>query len=62
MLEQSILMVPRLLLNAQMIWNIFIKILKNTTQIKNKILIIFDNMIADMFNNTKLNPVVSVIQ
>ena len=38
---------------------IFIKTLKNTTLIKNVILIVFDNMIADMLSNKKLNPVVT---
>ena len=39
-----------------MIWMIFIKILKNTIQIRNKkILIVFDDMIPDVFS--KLNPV-----
>ena len=32
---QSILMILKLLLNTRMIWIIFIKILKNKTQIKN---------------------------
>ena len=42
-----------------MIWMIFIKILKNTIQLKNKkTLIVFDDMIADMVNNKKLNPIV----
>ena len=52
-------MTLKLLLNNQIIWIIFIKTFKNTTQIINdKILIIFD-MIADMFSNKKLNPVVT---
>ena len=34
---------------------IFIKILKNTTQIK----IVFDDMIADMLSNKKLKPIVT---
>ena len=38
---------------------IFMKTLKNTTQIKNKILIVFDDMIADMLTNKKLNPIVT---
>ena len=39
---------------------IFIKILKNTIQIKKrKILIAFDNMITDMLDNKKLNPIVT---
>ena len=36
------------------------KILKNTIQIKKrKIFIAFDDMVADMFSNKKLNPVVT---
>ena len=39
---------------------IFIKILKNIIQIKNEqILILFDDMIADMLSNKKLNPIVT---
>ena len=38
---------------------IFSKILTNTTEIKNKILIVFDVMIADMHSNKKLNPIVT---
>ena len=43
-----------------MICKMFIKILKiiNPGR-KRKILIVFDNMIADMINNKKLNPVVT---
>ena len=38
----------------------FIKILKSTNQIKNvKLLIVFDDMIADMFSNEKLDPIVT---
>ena len=34
--------------------------MKNTTQIKKrKILIVFDDMIADMLSNKKLNPIVT---
>ena len=39
-------------LNTRMIWTIFIKTLKNTTQI-------FDDMIADILSNKKLNPIVT---
>ena len=43
-----------------MIWMIFIKTFKNTIQIKNeKILIVFDYMIADMRSNKKLNLIVT---
>ena len=39
---------------------IFIKILKNTIQIRNKKkLIVFDDMIAEMLSNKKLNPIVT---
>ena len=38
---------------------IFIKILKNTIQIKKKILIAFDDMIDDLLTNKKLNPIVT---
>ena len=40
---------------------IFIKLFKNTIQIKkpNKILIVFDDMIDDMISNKKLNPIVN---
>ena len=43
-----------------MIWVIFIKILKNTIHIKKrKILIIFDDLIADVLSNKKLNLIVT---
>ena len=39
---------------------IFVKILKNTIQLKSrKILIVFDNIIADTLSNKNLNPVVT---
>ena len=45
-------------LNFQMIW-VFIKVLTNTIQIKNKkMLIVFDDMVADKLSNKKLNPIV----
>ena len=47
-------MITKLLLNTQMIWPLFIKTLKNTIQIKNKILIIFDDIIAEILNNKNL--------
>ena len=43
-----------------MICKMFTKILKITIQEKKrKIIIVFDDMIADMINNKKLNPVVT---
>ena len=44
-------MTLKLLLNAQMMWMFFTKILKNTIPIKKKILIVFDEIIADMLSN-----------
>ena len=53
-------MIKELLLNIQMVWMIFIKLSKNTIQIKTKkILIVFDDIIADMVSNKKVNPVVT---
>ena len=53
-------MIQKLLLNTQMIWTIFLKILKNTTQVKNKkIFIVLDDTIADTLNNKESNPVVT---
>ena len=48
-------MIQKLLLNIQMIWMTFIRILKNTIKIKEKILVVFDDMIADMLSNKNLN-------
>ena len=42
-----------------MIWMMFIKILKNKTQKNREILIIFDDMIADMLSNKKRNAIVT---
>ena len=52
-LEQSILMILKVLLNIWMIWTK--KTLKNTIQKKkkSKILIVFNDMIADMFKSIK---------
>ena len=53
-------MIQKPLWNTQMIWMIFIKILKNIIQIKNeKVLIVFDDMIVDILSNKKLNPTVT---
>ena len=55
----SMIMIRKLLLNPQIIWIIFIKILKNTIQIKKReILIVFDDMIVNVLNNKKPNPIV----
>ena len=60
MLEQSILMIPKLLLNTLMIWMIFIKTLKNITQIKiiKKKLFVFDDRTADIVSSKNLNPII----
>ena len=53
-------MVLQPLLNIQTIWMIFIKMLKNTIQMKKrKTLIVFDDMIGDMLNNKQLNSIVT---
>ena len=60
-------MIQKLLLNARMIWMIFMKILNNTilnnkkfdTDEKRKILIVFDDMIAYMLSNKKLHSIVT---
>ena len=52
-------MILIILLNIQMICVIFIKTLKNTTRKKRKILIVFDDLVADMLNNKKLDPIIT---
>ena len=50
-------MILRFLFNTQMIWMIYLKILKNTIQIKKlKMLIVFDEEIADMLSKKQLSP------
>ena len=51
-------MILKLLLNACMIWMIFIKLLKNIIKKKKTLqnYDYFDDMIADMLSNKKLNP------
>ena len=53
-------MILKLLLNTQVICKIVMKIFKkNNIGKKCKILIVFDDMIADMIDNKKLNPVLT---
>ena len=53
-------MILNLLLNTQMIWMIFMEILKNTIQIKKeKKLIAFGDAITDMLSNKNLNKIVT---
>ena len=47
-------MILKISLNAQMIWMIFMKILKNAIQITSVKLIVFDDMIADKLSNKSL--------
>ena len=55
-----IIMIPKLLWIIQMIYKSFTKILKNIIQEKKrKVLIVFDDMVADMISDKKLNPIVS---
>ena len=42
--------------------NVYKNTEENTINKKRKILIVFDDMIADMINNKKLNPVVTEIE
>ena len=48
----------KVLLNSQMICKMFVKILNNLGK-NRKMLIAFDDLIADMINNNKLNPVIT---
>ena len=52
-------MILKSLSNAQMIWIIVMNILKYNSNKKGKILIVFDDMIADMLSNKKLNLIVT---
>ena len=55
-------MILQLLLNTRMIWMIFMKILKNTVEIRNtnyKLIFVFDDLIADMHSNKKLQQTVT---
>ena len=52
-------MVLKHLLNTQMIWVIFMKNREYNPSKKRKVLIIFDDMIADMFSNKKRNWIVT---
>ena len=51
---------PKVLWNIQMMCYMYTKVLKITTLIKKiKMLMVFDDMIADMINNKKLKPIVT---
>ena len=52
-------MILKPLPNAQMIWIIVMNILKYNPNKKRKILTVFDDMIADMLSNKKLNLIVT---
>ena len=53
-------MILKLLLNAKMIWMIFIKNIEEyNPNKKRKILIVFDYIIADILSNRKLNLIVT---
>ena len=45
--------------NTQVIWIIFIEILKNLVKTRKHKIVVFDDMIADMLINTKGNPIVT---
>ena len=51
-------MILKLLLNTQVIWTIFIKNVEEyNANKKRKLLIVFNDMIADMVSNKKLNTI-----
>ena len=52
-------MILKLLLNIQTIWLIFVKHLRYNLNKKQKILIAFDYMIADLLSNKRLSPIVT---
>ena len=53
-------MILKILLNLQIIWMIFTKIINNIIQNKkHQTLIVFDYMIADVLSNEKLNAIVT---
>ena len=55
-------MILKFLLNTRMIWMILMKILKNTVEIRNtnyKLIFLFDDLIADMLSNKKLQQTVT---
>ena len=49
------MMILKILLNTQLICKMFMKILQNTIHVKKKVLVVFDDRIADIINNKKLN-------
>ena len=54
------MMILKCLLNIQMISKMFIQNIEDDNLVKKrKVLIVFDDMIADMINNKKLNLVVT---
>ena len=52
------MIILKVLLNTQMIFKMFVKILNNLGK-NRKMLIAFDDMVADIINNNKLNPVIT---
>ena len=52
-------MIQKFLSNTEMIWMIFVKLLNIIIQIKEKVMIVFDDMVADIFGNKELNPTVT---
>ena len=60
MLEKSILMILKFFIeNSDKMDDIYKNIKSYNPNQERKILIIFDDMIADMLNNKKLNPIVT---
>ena len=52
-------MILKILLNLPMICKMSVKVLRSTTQGKNIKVLMFDDMIADINSNKKLNPTIT---
>ena len=58
MLEQTILMIQMYLLSVQILWMMFISIEDYNPNRQRKILIVFDDMIADIMTNKKFQSII----
>ena len=58
MLEQTILMIQMYLLSVQILWMMFISIEDYNPNRQRKILIVFDDMIADIMSNKKFQAII----
>ena len=51
-------MIPMHLVSVKILWMMFMRILTITTQAEKKILIVFDDMIADITSNKKFQTII----